>query len=94
VDHQAKQPRELRAEAEAAVIQARHDASAEAAARRFDPSAMVGQPAGQARAYYLEQGYPVVTLEHVGGSSVASLMRERVRLTVDGDGVVVSARLG
>jgi hypothetical protein len=88
-----KQPRDLHAEAEAAVARAEEDARARAARRRFDPRAMVGHPLEEARAYYLAQGFPVVMTERAGGGSVLSLMRERVRLVVDADGIVVDAYL-
>lgn len=88
-----KQPRDLQAEAAAAVARAEEDASAGAARKRFDPRAMVGHPSEEARAYYLAQGFPVVMTERAGGGSVLSLMRERVRLVVDADGLVVSAYL-
>ena len=77
---------------EAEAVQGRADASAWAAAEKFDANAMIGHPADEARAYYLALGFPVVAIEH--GSSVLSLMRERVRLRVNAQGLVVEASLG
>ncbi len=88
-----RQPTDPQAEAEAEALQEQHDASARAAAERFDSEAMVGRPVEQARAYYLGLGFPVVMVEEEGGSSVLSLMRERVRLVVNTDGLVVDAYL-
>jgi hypothetical protein len=91
MEAEPKQPRDLRAEAEA--LPAQCDASAGAAAARFDATAMVGYPADEAKAYYLGLGFPVVMVEPEGGSSVHSLMKERVRLVVNAAGLVVDAFL-
>jgi hypothetical protein len=89
-----KQPRDLQAEAVASVLNSQQDAAAQAAAARFNAEAMVGHVVEEARAYYLSQGFPVVMVEQAGGSSVLSLMRQRVRLVVNEDGIVVEAYLG
>lgn len=89
-----QQPADRQAEAEAAALRAQDDASARAAAERFDAQAMVGHRLEEARAYYLGQDFPVVMVEVEGGSSVHSLMRERVRLIVNREGIVVEAYLG
>ena len=89
-----KQSRDPQAEAEAEALQAHYDASARAAAARFDAEAMVGHGMEEAKSYYLAHGFPVVICEQQGGSSVLSLMRERVRLVVNTDGIVVEAYLG
>jgi hypothetical protein len=64
------------------------------AVARFDAEAMVGHPAVEAKAHYLALGFPVVLVEPEHGSSVLSLMRERVRLRVNAEGIVVAAFLG
>ena len=89
-----KRPRDPRAEAEAEALRAREDVSARAAAARLDAVAMIGHGMAEAKSYYLAQGFPVVMVEPEGGSSVLSLMRERVRLVVNPDGIVVDAYLG
>lgn len=99
-----KQPRDPRTgagagtdagtDAEAKALRAQDDASAADAAERFDAEAMVGHPLQEARAYYLRHDFPVVMVEREGGSSVHSLMKERVRLVVNTDGIVVEPCLG
>jgi hypothetical protein len=89
-----EQPEDQDGEWEAEALQGRADAGAWAAAERFDPEAMIGHPADEARAYYLALGFPVVMIEAEHGSSVLSLMRERVRLRVSTQGIVVEAFLG
>jgi hypothetical protein len=79
---------------QAEALRAQYDAGALAAAARFDAEAMVGHGVEEARAYYLGHGFPVVMVEQEGGSSVLSLMRQRVRLVVNTDGIVVEAHLG
>jgi hypothetical protein len=72
---------------------ARHEARVGAAQERFDATAMVGRPCEEARACYLQQGFPAVLREEQGGGSVRGWWAGRVRLVVDDSGLVVSAYL-
>jgi len=89
-----KLPGDRRAEGEGADLQAEFEASARAAAERFDAGAKVGHPLAEAQAYYRDQGFPVQMVIPEGGSSVLSYMPERVRLIVSAEGNVIEAYLG
>ncbi len=60
---------------------------------RFDAEAMLGHPVEEAEAYYLGLGFPIVMVIPEHGSSPHSLIRERVRLVVSADGLVIEAFL-